>query len=57
MTLTLSQPQTYTAEEYLALEVESDTRHEYRRGEIVSLTGGTPAREETSNSVCLDIEG
>jgi Uma2 family endonuclease len=33
---------TYTPEEYLALEVESETRHEYVDGEIVPMTGGMP---------------
>ncbi len=42
MTLASSPPKTYTADEYLALEVESDTRHEYRHGEILPMTGGTP---------------
>lgn len=46
MTLTSSQTKTCTAEEYLALEVESDIRNEYRDGEIVSMTGGTPAHNE-----------
>ncbi len=38
--------QPYTAEEYLALEVESATRNEYRNGEIVPMTGGTPTHNE-----------
>ena len=33
--------QRYTAEEYLALEVESEIRNEYRNGEIVPMTEGT----------------
>ena len=37
---------TYTAEEYLALEVESDLRHEFRNGAIVEMTGGTPQQNE-----------
>jgi Uma2 family endonuclease len=43
---TLAHPQTYTAEAYLALEVDSDQRHEYRHGEIILMTGGTPAHNE-----------
>jgi Uma2 family endonuclease len=39
--------QPYTAEEYLALGVESITRHEYRNGEIVPMTGGTPTHNES----------
>ncbi|MGC1307268.1 MAG: hypothetical protein WA885_08570 [Phormidesmis sp.] len=34
----------YTAEEYLALEDNSDVRNEYRNGEIVPIVGGTPAQ-------------
>ncbi|MGF1538477.1 MAG: Uma2 family endonuclease [Elainellaceae cyanobacterium] len=37
---------TYTAEDYLALEVASETRSEYRAGEIVPMTGGTPEHSE-----------
>jgi Uma2 family endonuclease len=37
---------TYTADEYLALELKSDTRHEYRNGEISPMTGGTPAHNQ-----------
>ena len=45
---------TYTAEEYLALEVSSDIRSEFRDGEIVEMTGGTPAHNEiTRMSVFL----
>ena len=39
-------PKTYTAEEYLALELESDLRHEFRNGAVVELTGGTPEHNE-----------
>ncbi|MGJ3253558.1 MAG: Uma2 family endonuclease [Elainellaceae cyanobacterium] len=42
MTLASSQTKPCTAEEYLALEVESDIRNEYRDGDIVPMTGGTP---------------
>ncbi len=37
---------TYTAEDYLALEVASETRSEYRAGEIVPMTGGAPEHNE-----------
>jgi Uma2 family endonuclease len=33
---------TYTPEEYLALEVETEERNEYRNGEIIPMSGGTP---------------
>lgn len=51
MTLASRQPKTYTPEEYLALEVESDIRHEYRQGEIVSMTGGTPEHNKIASAL------
>ena len=36
----------YTAEEYLAFELNSDERHDYIDGEIVLMTGGTPEHNE-----------
>lgn len=41
MTSTLSQ-RTYTVDEYLAQEIASQDRHEYRNGELVLMPGGTP---------------
>ena len=32
----------YSPEEYLELEINSEERHEYIKGEITSMTGGTP---------------
>lgn len=46
MTIAATQAKTYTAEEYLALEVESDTRSEFRNGAVVEMTGGTPEHNE-----------
>ena len=40
MTLTLAQP-TYSFDEYLAMEEVATEKHEYKQGEIVSMTGGT----------------
>ncbi len=34
---------TYTSDEYLALEVETEERNEYRNGEIIPMSSGTPA--------------
>ncbi len=45
-TLTLSNG---SAEVYFALEIESEVRHEYRNGEIVLITGGTPTHNEISS--------
>jgi Uma2 family endonuclease len=46
MVLVPTEAKTYTVDEYLALEVESETRNEYRSGEIVAMTGGTPTHNE-----------
>jgi Uma2 family endonuclease len=39
----------YTSDEYLELEVNSDTRHEYIDGEIIPMTGGTPEHNEIAS--------
>jgi Uma2 family endonuclease len=52
----IAQPETkrYTIDEYLELEIASDTRNEYRDGEIVPMTGGTPDHNDiTSNLVAI----
>ncbi|PZV18451.1 MAG: hypothetical protein DCF22_01645 [Leptolyngbya sp.] len=36
----------YTPDEYLELELASETRSEYRNGAIISMTGGTPDHNE-----------
>lgn len=51
MTVAAVSPQTYTAEAYLALELESDTRSEFRNGKIVEMTGGTPAHNRISGAL------
>jgi Uma2 family endonuclease len=38
--------QTYTPEEYLKLELASENKSEYRNGEIIPMTGGTPDHNE-----------
>ena len=40
---------TYTTEEYLAIEISSETRHEYINGEIILMTGGTPEHNEIAS--------
>ncbi|MCT7968176.1 Uma2 family endonuclease [Laspinema sp. D1] len=52
MTSTLSQ-RTYTVDEYLAQEIASQDRHEYRQGEIVLMAGGTP----NHNQITLNLAG
>jgi Uma2 family endonuclease len=45
MTQTLEQ-RIYSPEEYLELELASQTRSEYRNGAIIPMTGGTPDHNE-----------
>jgi Uma2 family endonuclease len=49
MTIAQTKERTYTPEEYLELEIASETRNEYRNGEIVPMTGGTPNHNEISS--------
>ncbi|NCJ07443.1 Uma2 family endonuclease [Synechococcales cyanobacterium C] len=51
MTITSSPPKTYTADEYLTLEVKSDIRHEYRHGAIMPMTGGTPEHNKIASAL------
>ncbi len=41
----------YTAEEYLELEIASETRNEYYNGEIIPMTGGTPNHNEIAGNL------
>ncbi|MEO1149314.1 MAG: Uma2 family endonuclease, partial [Cyanobacteria bacterium J06638_22] len=49
MAIAASRPKTDTAEEYLALEVQSEVRSEFRDGEIVEMTGATPEHNEITS--------
>ena len=40
---------TYTAQEYLELEINSQDRHEFINGEIVMMAGGTPNHNEITS--------
>lgn len=51
MFLASSQYKTYTPEDYLKLEVESDIRSEYRNGEIRPMTGGTPEHNKLASAL------
>jgi len=46
-------PPTYSPEEYLALEIASETRNEYIHGEIVPMAGGMP----NHNQIALNLAG
>ena len=39
----------YTPEEYLAIEISSETRNEYINGEIIPMIGGTPEHNEIAS--------
>jgi Uma2 family endonuclease len=43
----------YTPEEYLEVEINSEERHEYIDGEVISVTGGTP----NHNQILLNLGG
>jgi len=43
----------YTPEEYLELEIASETRNEYRNGEIIPMTGGTPDHNKISGNLYI----
>lgn len=51
-TAPISTEPTYTAEDYLQQEVQQETRNEYRNGEIVPMSGGTPPIMK-SRAICL----
>ncbi|MDV2991583.1 MAG: hypothetical protein N4J56_001237 [Chroococcidiopsis sp. SAG 2025] len=54
MTPALEQ-RTYTPEEYLELEVASETRNEYRNGAIIPMAGGTPAHNRISGNLYIAL--
>jgi Uma2 family endonuclease len=48
-------PTRYSPEEYLAMEVASVERHEYRDGEIVLMTGAMPNHNRISRNLCTKL--
>jgi Uma2 family endonuclease len=46
----------YTIEEYLELEFASETRSEYRNGEIILMTGGTPNHNDISGNLYISLK-
>ena len=42
---------TYSPEEYLELEINSEIRHEYRQGEILEVSGGTPNHNQIASNL------
>lgn len=51
----IAQPETkhYTSEEYLELEIASEIRSEYRDGEIIPMTGGTPNHNDIAGNLYI----
>ena len=47
---------TYTVDEYLDLEVASESRSEYHNGEIIPMTGGTPNHNEIAVNLLAVIK-
>lgn len=54
--ITQTQSKRYTAEEYLALEVDAEERHEFLDGEIISMTGGTPNHNEIASNFLVILK-
>jgi Uma2 family endonuclease len=52
---TQTQQKSYTTEEYFELELTSETRSEYRNGEIVPMTGGTPEHNRVSGNLYIAL--
>jgi len=47
---------TYTVDEYLELEIASEILNEYRNGEIIPMTGGTPNHNEIAVNLLAVIK-
>jgi Uma2 family endonuclease len=47
---------TYTAQEYLELEIAAETRNEYRNGKIIPMTGGTPNHNDISSNLVVALK-
>ncbi|MEL6930165.1 MAG: Uma2 family endonuclease, partial [Cyanobacteria bacterium J06600_6] len=45
-----------TPTEYLAFESESEVKHEYRDGEIIEMTGGTPNHNDIATNFCVFLK-
>lgn len=47
----LEKPKIYTIDEYLNFEVNSNERHQYIKGEIIKMTGGTPNHNKIAGNL------
>jgi Uma2 family endonuclease len=55
MSMPAEQPRYYTIQEYLRMERASDVKHEYVNGEILAMSGGTPAHSLISANTSGEI--
>ncbi|HEY9646810.1 MAG TPA: Uma2 family endonuclease [Chroococcidiopsis sp.] len=46
----------YTIDEYLELELASEVRSEYRHGEIIPMTGGTPNHNDIAGNLYIALK-
>jgi Uma2 family endonuclease len=56
MTIAQTKERIYTPEEYLELEIASETRNEYRNGKIVPMTGGTPNHNDLASNLLVSVK-
>lgn len=53
--ITHAEKKNFTIDEYLELELAAETRSEYRNGEIVLMTGGTPEHNRISGNLYIAL--
>jgi Uma2 family endonuclease len=51
-----SKSHNYTVAEYFDLEIAAETRHEYRQGEIIPMTGGTPSHNDIASNLMVALK-
>ena len=51
-----SKPHTYTVAEYFKQELTSEIRSEYRNGEIIPMTGGTPNHNDLASNLMVALK-
>lgn len=54
--ITQLEKKSYTVEEYFELELDSETRSEYRNGEIIPTTGGTPDHNDIASNLIVALK-
>ncbi|MEM8637277.1 MAG: Uma2 family endonuclease [Cyanobacteria bacterium P01_G01_bin.54] len=56
MVTAIAPPPQTTPDQYLEQEINSDIRHEYRSGEMIPMTGGTPDHNDISGNVYIALK-